>query len=222
VIKILSQVSDFSLTVLEHPLVFVLDLGQLSIFIKIITLQFVNFGVVFLTLLLEELKLLFKSLVSRTFNHFNPLFLVLVLLLEAINDLLLHVELVLDLSQLLIVPLLQFCEIFSQHVDLFIFLDEFIAHLELEFFLVLIDLPLSFVSLLAESCLELLFFTFVKVLELCQALFRSLLDLFDVLFTTRLLLFDLLFQLLDILLVFLLKLLNCDALRCLKLLDLAR
>ena len=112
-IQILSQVSDFSLAVLKHSFIFVLDLGKLAIFVKIITLQFIDFGTVFLTLLLEELELLFKSLVSRSLNHFNPLFLVLILLFEAIYDLLFHVKLMLDLCQLLIVPLLEFCKIFS-------------------------------------------------------------------------------------------------------------
>lgn len=221
-IKILSQVSDFSLAVLEHSLISVLNLGQLAIFVKIVTLQFINFGTVFLALLLEELELLFKSLVSRTLNHFNPLFLVLILLFEAIYDLLFHVELMLDLCQLLIVPLLEFCKVFSQHLDLLIFLREFVAHLELKFFLVLIDLPLSFVSFLAESRLEFLLFDFVEVLELCQALFGSLLDLLDVILTTCLLLFNLLFQFFDVFFVFLLKLLNRHALRCLIPLDSAR
>jgi hypothetical protein len=92
---------------------FVLDLGQLAIFVKIIALQLIDFGTVFLTLLLEELELLLEGLVSRGLNHFNPLLLVLVLLFEAVYYLLFHVELMLDLCQLLIVPLLEFCKIFS-------------------------------------------------------------------------------------------------------------
>lgn len=90
----LGYVAVLALEVFDHALVFVRDHGQLSVFDEVVALKFVNFPIVFLTLLLKELELLFKCLVASGLHHLNPLFLVRILLFQRAEDLFFHIELV--------------------------------------------------------------------------------------------------------------------------------
>ena len=60
----LGYVAVLALKVFNRSLVFVGYQGQLSVFVEVIALKFVNFAVVFLTLLLKELQLLFECLIA--------------------------------------------------------------------------------------------------------------------------------------------------------------
>jgi len=129
----------------------VLELSQLTILINVIILEFINFTIIFLALLLKELKLLLESLVSVALHHLDSLFLVLILFLEAFNDLMFHIKLMLYLSGLLIVPLLKSSIVVSEYFHFFILFSKLTMHLELKFFMVFIDLLLSFFSFFSKS-----------------------------------------------------------------------
>lgn len=129
----------------------VLELSQLTILIDVIILELINFAIVFLALLLKELELLLKSLVSVALHHLDSLFLVLILFLEAFNNLMFHIKLMLYLSGLLIVPLLKSSIVVSEYFHFFIFFSKFTMHLELKFFMVFIDLLLGFFSFFSKS-----------------------------------------------------------------------
>lgn len=165
----LGEITQFALGIFYHSLVFVLDLSQLSIFLQIICLEFIDLCVVLLTLLLEEFKLLFEGLVSSALDHVDALLLVLVLSLKGSNNLLLHTELMLALSDRLSMSLLKLAQVLSEHVDLFVLFYEFIAHFLLELLLILIDLILSLFPLLSEPGLQLVFLGLIEVLQLCKA-----------------------------------------------------
>lgn len=53
-----------------------------------------------MSLRFKELKLLFKGLVPCRFHHFDPALVVKHLLLESVDELLLHVQIMLNLSGL--------------------------------------------------------------------------------------------------------------------------
>jgi hypothetical protein len=129
----------------------VLELSQLTILINVIILEFINFTIIFLALLLKELKLLLESLVSVALHHLDSLFLVLILFLEAFNDLMFHIKLMLYLSGLLIVPLLKSSIVVSEYFHFFILFSKLTMHLELKFFMVFIDLLLGFFSFFSKS-----------------------------------------------------------------------
>ena len=156
-VLVLRQIAHLAFRVLNHALVFVLDLGQLAILFQIVCLEFVDLGVVLLALLLEEFELLFEGLVSGALDHVDPLLLVLVLSFKGGDYLLLHTQLVLALSHRLTMSLLQLAQVLSEHVDLFIFLDEFVPHFLFELLLILIDLTLGLFPLLPEPGLQLVF-----------------------------------------------------------------
>jgi len=129
----------------------VLELSQLTILIDVIILEFIDFTIIFLALLLKELKLLLESLVSVALHHLDSLFLVLILFLEAFNDLMFHIKLMLYLSGLLIVPLLKSSIVVSEYFHFFILFSKLTMHLELKFFMVFIDLLLGFFSFFSKS-----------------------------------------------------------------------
>tara|TARA_B110000285_G_scaffold80797_1_gene93264 strand:- start:151 stop:552 length:402 start_codon:yes stop_codon:yes gene_type:complete len=129
----------------------VLELSQLAILINVIILEFINFAIIFLALLLKELKLLLESLVSVALHHLDSLFLVLILFLEAFNDLMFHIKLMLYLSGLLIVPLLKSSIVVSEYFHFFILFSKLTMHLELKFFMIFIDLLLGFFSFFSKS-----------------------------------------------------------------------
>jgi len=129
----------------------VLELSQLTILINVIILEFIDFTIIFLALLLKELKLLLESLVSVALHHLDSLFLVLILFLEAFNDLMFHIKLMLYLSGLLIVPLLKSSIVVSEYFHFFILFSKLTMHLELKFFMVFIDLLLGFFSFFSKS-----------------------------------------------------------------------
>jgi hypothetical protein len=79
------------LQVFQQTLKLVLELSQLAILINVIILEFIDFAIIFLALLLKELKLLLESLVSVALHHFDSLFLILILFLKAFNDLMFHI-----------------------------------------------------------------------------------------------------------------------------------
>jgi hypothetical protein len=129
----------------------VLELSQLAILINVIILEFIDFAIIFLALLLKELKLLLESLVSVALHHLDSLFLVLILFLEAFNDLMFHIKLMLYLSGLLIVPLLKSSIVVSEYFHFFILFSKLTMHLELKFFMIFIDLLLGFFSFFSKS-----------------------------------------------------------------------
>jgi hypothetical protein len=139
------------LQVFQQTLMLVLELSQLTILINVIILEFINFTIIFLALLLKELKLLLESLVSVALHHLDSLFLVLILFLEAFNDLMFHIKLMLYLSGLLIVPLLKSSIVVSEYFHFFILFSKLTMHLELKFFMVFIDLLLGFFSFFSKS-----------------------------------------------------------------------
>jgi hypothetical protein len=139
------------LQVFQQTLMLVLELSQLAILINVIILEFIDFAIIFLALLLKELKLLLESLVSVALHHLDSLFLVLILFLEAFNDLMFHIKLMLYLSGLLIVPLLKSSIVVSEYFHFFILFSKLTMHLELKFFMVFIDLLLGFFSFFSKS-----------------------------------------------------------------------
>jgi hypothetical protein len=139
------------LQVFQQSLMLVLELSQLTILIDVIILEFINFAIIFLALLLKELELLLKSLVSVALHHLDSLFLVLILFLEAFNNLMFHIKLMLYLRGLLIVPLLKSSIVVSKYFHFFIFFSKLTMHLELKFFMVFIDLLLGFFSFFSKS-----------------------------------------------------------------------
>jgi hypothetical protein len=139
------------LQVFQHTLMLVLELSQLAILIDVIILELIDFAIIFLALLLKELKLLLESLVSVALHHLDSLFLVLILFLEAFNDLMFHIKLMLYLSGLLIVPLLKISIVVSEYFHFFILFSKLAMHLELKFFMIFIDLLLGFFSFFSKS-----------------------------------------------------------------------
>lgn len=116
VLDILGEVAELAVALFLDSFLLVLELGQLSVFVKVVGLELVDTRVVLEALLLEKLELLFERLVSGGLDHLYPLFLILALLLEVADDLLFHAEFVLPLCHLLVVSLFKFQEIMPQHL----------------------------------------------------------------------------------------------------------
>jgi hypothetical protein len=106
VLDVLGEVPELAVALFLDSFLLVLELGELPIFVEVVSLELVDTRVVLKALLLEKLELLFKCLVSCRLNHLYPLFLILVLLLQVFDNLLLHAEFMQPLRHLLIVSLI--------------------------------------------------------------------------------------------------------------------
>ena len=100
----------------------------------------------------------------------------------------------LALGGFLAVPLFHLGEVVPQYFYFFIFIREFILHLEFKFFLVLVQLVLGSVSLFSDPGLLLLFFTFIEVFERLETFLRSFLDLLEISIVNHLPLLQLFFK----------------------------